>query len=122
MHDPMVVAHTIRRPWPRNKPFRYWPVLVTIWHVEPDGRDALTVCTRRWKWHIHHWKVQVHALQQLRRWALTRCEVCGGKSRKGRYVNVSRHWHRAKDPWWRGERGLYHADCYTTEREGANAA
>jgi hypothetical protein len=44
----------------------YWPPLITIWHVEPHGRDGLTVCggwrtTRNgdrrrasWKWHVVH--------------------------------------------------------------------
>ena len=60
MHDPMVVAFEIRRPWPERqaRPFGktrwrfrgafwniagrglYWPGLVTIWHVEPEGRDS----------------------------------------------------------------------------------
>lgn len=42
MHDPMTVAFEINRPWPnRLKAPRYWPALVTIWHVDPetDGTD-----------------------------------------------------------------------------------
>lgn len=117
MHDPLVVAWGIRRPWPQRSslpatgdPVRwrirlhhscgtwcaddpphksgsfpwwkpgsymshwrlagrdfYWPPLVTVWHREPGGRDALTVCSRRyqdkagkwhyskgWKWHVFH--------------------------------------------------------------------
>lgn len=67
MHDPMVLVFSIRRPWPRvrrlTKPatrrsFRstfwrfgrtelYWPSLIDVWHVEPDGHDALSVCRQR---------------------------------------------------------------------------
>ena len=106
----------------------YWPSLITVWHREPGGRDSGEVCkhwTRwqdadgkwhakrrdRWRWHVHHWRVQVHPLQGLRRWALTRCEWCGGRSRRGDVVNVSRSWDCERSPWWRGERGLFHQDC-----------
>lgn len=86
----------------------YWPALITIWHCEPGGHDALTVCRdRRWRWHVRHWRVQVHALQRLRRALLTRCEECG---RKGR-PNVSFDWDRNRGHWWQGERGLYHREC-----------
>jgi hypothetical protein len=98
----------------------YWPSFITVWHVEPGGADAFTVCQRRekdadgtwryngrWKWHIHHWKIQVHPLQRLRRAFLTRCEECG---RKGS-PNVSHQWDLERGPWWRGERGLYHMEC-----------
>jgi hypothetical protein len=97
----------------------YWPSFITVWHCEPGGADALTVCrdrvqrpdgqwtyTRGWKWHVRHWKIQVHPLQRLRRALLTRCEECG---RKG-HPNVS-HGGRERTRWWRGERGLYHFEC-----------
>jgi hypothetical protein len=91
----------------------YWPSLITVWHVEPGGTDSFTVCKRstRWQWHVHHWRVQFHPIQHFRRWALTRCEWCGGRSRKGDAVNVSKQWDRDGGHWWRGERGLFHGDC-----------
>lgn len=106
----------------------YWPSFITIWHVEPDGHDSGEVCkhshrwqdaegkwhskpSSRWRWHIWHWKIRVAPLQHLRRWALTRCEWCGGRSKKGDYVNCSHQWDREGGSWWRGERGLFHADC-----------
>lgn len=143
MHDPMVVAFSIRRPWP-NRPrkaqrdrwkFRsgghlscfwviagrefYFPGLITVWHREPNGADALTVCGRdadgrridSWRWHVRHWRIQIHPAQTFRRWLLTRCEWCGGKSRNGSRVNVSHSWDGERSPWWRGERGLFHMDC-----------
>lgn len=43
MHDPMTVAFDIKRPWPRRRTdfdrahgWRYWPSLVTVWHVDPE--------------------------------------------------------------------------------------
>lgn len=163
MHDPIVVAWDIQRPWPRIRrkdwngqkrwfqaryswakwykpwsgwmkfwrvgPFElYWPGLITIWHNEPKGRDSGEVCKhhvrwqdeagkwhskpkRAWKYHVHHWSIQVHPWQHFRRWAFTRCEWCNGRSRKGDYVNCSKQWDRERGPWWRGESGLFHSDC-----------
>lgn len=138
MHDPDVVAFDIKRPWPeRSEPmgkerwrFRgsfwtiaghglYWPDLVTVWHREPGGRDALTVCRHGripWQLHVHHWRIQVPPLQALRRRLLTRCEWCGGRSRKRDVVNHSQTWDGLRSPWWRGERGLFHSDCSSIEQ------
>lgn len=105
----------------------YWPSIITIWHREPAGRDSGEVCkqfTRHqvadrtwtyrnhhaWRLHLHHWKIQISPLQDLRRWALTRCTWCGGPSRKGDQVDVS-FGRGDRGPWWRGETGLYHHDC-----------
>jgi hypothetical protein len=139
MHDPLVVAFEIPRPWPKTsrprtidgtpvKPFRYWPSLVTVWHREPGGHDSGDVCkhyrryqdssgewqtkvTNGWKWHAHHWKIQVPPLQELRRRLLTRCVWCGGRSRKRDPVNVSHSWDGRRARWWQGERGLFHGNC-----------
>lgn len=127
MHDPLVVAYEIRRPWPTKRDstgWRHWPPLITVWHREPGGHDALTICRKRaqapdggwkysdtWRWHINHWKIQVPALQELRRRLLTRCTWCGGRSRKGDAANMSHQWDGPRVRWWQGERGLYHGDC-----------
>jgi hypothetical protein len=140
MHDPMVVAFEIRRPWPKiskltdhrreRRGFRgafwyaagyeiYWPGMITVWHNEPGGADAFEVCRHgsRWKWHVHHWSIQFSPWQHFRRWAFTRCEWCGGPHRKGDAVNVGRGWYdgpRAQH-WWQSESGLYHGDCFSVD-------
>lgn len=85
--------------------------LATIWHVEPGGRDAFEVCKRttRWKWHVHHWRLQVHALQELRARLFDRCAECG---RRGR-PNVSHQWDGPGVGWrkWRSAPGLFHHEC-----------
>lgn len=125
MHDPMVVAWKIRNPWPsrstavgRNWYFR---PLVTIWHVEPGGRDSGSVCKHsrqrggrwaadgRWRWHVWHWHIQISPLQEIRARLFDRCALCG---RKGR-PNISHQWDGPGVGWrkWRSRQGLYHDQC-----------
>lgn len=115
----------------------YWPPLITVWHNEPHGRDAGQVCKhyrrwrdpdgqwqsklqRSWRFHIHHWSIQVHPLQTLRRRLLTRCEWCNGRSAKSDPVNVSHQWDGPRGRWWQGEPGLYHRDCSAISSAHAN--
>ena len=91
--------------------------LARIWHVEPGGRDSGEVCKhwadgkpkRAWKWHIHHWSIQIPALQSWRARLFDRCAECG---RKGR-PNVSHQWDGPGVGWrkWRSRPGLYHSQC-----------
>lgn len=64
------------------------------------------------KWHFWHWHVQVHHLQLLRRWLLSRCCVCGkgfkwGESPVGNWGSPPPRWLEA----FRGERGIRHTNC-----------
>lgn len=117
MHDPLVVAFEIPRPWPRRLRAparrRCWPSLVTVWHREPGDRDAFEVCKHRthWKWHVHHWQIQVPPFQALRRRLLTYCAWCGGRDAPGDRVNHSFGVPAERGPWWQGERNLFHSDC-----------
>lgn len=136
MHDPLTVAFEIRRPWPKPDKWKtenaartgtrwkfngafwvvagrglYWPCMITVWHRDPSGYDDTTCRGQRWQWHVHHWKIQISPLQQLRRRLLTRCTWCGGRSAKDDAVNHSHQWDGPRARWWQGERGLFHADC-----------
>ena len=129
MHDPDVVAFDIPRPWPRrglDRRRRYWPAIVTVWHREPGGADALTVCrstvrdengkfirfTKSWKWHVHHWHIQVRPLQKLRRKLITRCSGCGGRTSKADPINIGGSWYPPMTHWWQSEADIYHQACY----------
>jgi hypothetical protein len=139
MHDPLTVAFEIRRPWPRTENWKteqaartgqrwqigaafwvlagrglYWPCTITVWHRDPSGYDDTTCRGKRWRLHLHHWRIQVSLLQHLRRRLRTRCAWCGGRDRKGDAINVSHDWDRPRTRWWQGERGLYHRDCSLT--------
>jgi hypothetical protein len=136
MHDPLTVAFEIRRPWPKGADWRtqqaartgtrwqigspfcvlagrglYFPSLITVWHRDPSGYDHTTCRGTRWRLHVHHWKLQIRPLQELRRRLLTRCAWCHGRHRKGDSVNVSHTWNGPRGRWWRGEPDLYHRDC-----------
>lgn len=107
----------------------YFPSILTVWHVEPKGRDSGTVCPHYvrwrdhtgkwrskplngWRWHVHHWHLQVPPLQDLQRRLFQRCEWCGGRSTKAAPVNVSHQWDAPKNrPWWSSKPGLFHMGC-----------
>lgn len=64
------------------------------------------------KWHFWHWHFQVHHLQQLRRWLLSRCEVCGRGFKWGE--SPVGHWDSPpprRFEMLRGERGVRHTGC-----------
>ena len=46
MHDPMTLAFTIRRPWPQRfgDKTRWWPPLISIWHVDPERGGSDDSC------------------------------------------------------------------------------
>jgi hypothetical protein len=111
----MVVAFEIPRPWPRKSSIsgrRYWPALVTVWHVEPGGHDAFEVCKHasRWQWHVWHWKVQIRPLQTLKRFLFERCIECGRRYPWG-YAPVSHQWDGPGSRWFRIGRLNYHHEC-----------
>lgn len=93
----------------------YWPALITVWHNEPGGRDAGEVCGYPHGWkllrHLRHVRVQFHPLGHFRRWALTRCAWCGGRSLKTDPVNCSHQWDGPRGKWWQGEPDLFHGSC-----------
>lgn len=71
MHDPLVVAFEIKRPWPDSyettgRRRRYWPAMITVWHREPGGRNSGTVCKQNSrKWHVLHIKWHVYEVRIL---------------------------------------------------------
>lgn len=131
MHDPMVVAFEIKRPWPARSSFgdrkRWWPSMVTVWHVEPKGHDSGTVCKhylrwqdeeekwhskplRAWRWHVWHWRLQVVPVQQFHRWVFERCELCGRRY-PWNYSPVAHSWNLKRGRWFHFDRRAYHHEC-----------
>jgi hypothetical protein len=77
------------------------------WH----WRHRLT--KRRWwqhpKWHVHHWRFQVHPLQDFKRWAFSRCAECRRRFSWG-YCPVGR-WGNTGPQWFRSEEMVFHHEC-----------
>jgi hypothetical protein len=78
-------------------------------------------CILRWtqpwyrhaRWHVWHWRFQVHPWQTFRRWLLTRCARCGKRFAWGESP-VSHSWDSPRKRFLRGEVGLYHSECSVT--------
>lgn len=62
------------------------------------------------KWHVWHWKFQIHPLQQFKRWAFSRCAACGKRFPYG-YAPTSHQWSGGGPRWFRSERHVYHSEC-----------
>lgn len=77
------------------------------------GRQLLA--KKRWwfqkpRWHVHHWKLQIHAIQSLKRWLFTRCERCGGRFRWGESA-CTNSWNGTGPLWFRSEKHVHHSNC-----------
>lgn len=95
-----------------------WRTWVTVWHVEPEGRDSGTVCKHwadghqlhAWRWHVHHWHIQIQPLQRIRGRLFDRCAECG----RGGPLPFSGQWDTPGMGWrfWRSRGHIYHDQCH----------
>jgi hypothetical protein len=67
------------------------------------------------RWHVWHWKIQVHHLLMFKRWLFSRCCKCGKGFRWGESP-VSGSWYGTGPLWFRSEQHIYHSNC-----DGASA-
>jgi hypothetical protein len=54
------------------------------------------------KYHFWHWKIQIHDLQNLKRWLFTKCKVCGksfkyGETGVGTWGGDGPRWFKSED-------------------------
>lgn len=94
--------------------------VATVGSEEDCGEFFLTVYRalkryqRPWyrhpRWHVWHWRLQVHPWRSLRRWLFTRCAHCGKCFTYGESP-ISFSWHSPPTPWFGSEPGLYHEVC-----------
>lgn len=59
---------------------------------------------RKWyqhpKWHIHHWSIQFHPIQQFKKRYIYKCCVCGKRGTKTHFVSNwtgTKRWHQECD-------------------------
>lgn len=63
------------------------------------------------RWHIYHWYFQIHFIQKLKRWLFSRCAHCGKCFSWGYFPTSSRGDDRGPC-WFKGERDVFHRQCY----------
>jgi hypothetical protein len=76
------------------------------------------------RWHVWHWRLQIHPWQALRRWLFSRCAGCGKRFPYG-YSPVSFQWDSERPRFFCGEVGVYHSECSDhalRDRRQGNAA
>lgn len=64
------------------------------------------------RWHIWHWRLQIHPIQSLKRRLFTRCESCGKRFGRDEPV-VSTDWKACGPRWFRSEPHVFHGRCLT---------
>ena len=93
-------------------------------HIRRTFRFHKSV-TRKWwqhpRWHVWHWWLQVHPLQDFKRWAFSRCAGCGKGFARGRAV-VSASWGSSGPMWFKGEHDVWHNECFQEHRAANKAA
>jgi len=62
------------------------------------------------RWHVHHWSIQVHFIQNLKRWLFSRCASCGERFSWG-YAPVTPKWEGTGPLWFKSETKIYHHKC-----------
>lgn len=113
----------------------WWPVDIDELHGLPsEARRAVEYVWFRWRhqlgrrrwwqsprWHVHHWKIQIHAVQALKRWAFSRCSACGRRFTWG-YAPVSHVWGSDGPQWFRSETNVFHCECSSVQLSGKKEA
>ena len=83
-------------------------------------KDKLTA--RHWwqhpKFHLHHWEVQIHVLQALKRYLFSRCSRCGGRfswkeATRGQVIGT---WHGNGPAWFKNAEKIWHFKCDPTSK------
>jgi hypothetical protein len=62
------------------------------------------------RWHIWHWQIQIHPLQNFKRWAFSRCCKCGKRFGYGSSP-ITGSWDSEGPKWFRSEKNIWHQSC-----------
>lgn len=143
--DPLEIVGQINWPWPTNVEGRSVSTpFITIWHVDPGVCDNDDSCYEgmrayysgrgevdgypgqldqmwwfnkalAWRLHFWHWRVQIHPLQNLKRWLSSRCDYCGEGFAWGE-IPVTTHddpYQNNQPGWLWSERDVFHSECFS---------
>ena len=103
-------------------------------HLSPAAQEAVRfvwwqwrqkLTARRWwqhpRWHLRHWQINVLPLQAFKRWAFSRCAVCGKRFswRECATGQVIGTWD-GKGPQWFGGENITHMRCSRSKPVEAN--
>lgn len=111
-----VCRHYVRKndPQPPAWRVRLSPFLKAHPHRETPADPAAGrawIADRAWKWHVHHWHIQIHLNQRLKRFLLERCEECGRRY-PWSYAPISHQWDGPRTTWRGGVvHRAYHHEC-----------
>ncbi len=86
---------------PLGTPFEKLRNIQAAWLYKPG---------RPWRWHVWHWRFQIHPLQNFKRWAFSRCEKCGKRFGWGESP-VSGQWSGTGPLWFRSEKHVRHGSA-----------
>lgn len=62
------------------------------------------------RWHIWHWELQIHPVQDFKRWAFSRCAKCHKRFPWG-YSVISGSWEGTGPRWFYSEKNVFHQGC-----------
>ena len=62
------------------------------------------------RWHLWHWQIQIHPLQDFKRWAFSRCADCGRGFKWGESPWTN-SWNGTGPRWFKGEEDVHHSQC-----------
>jgi hypothetical protein len=97
LRDSIIGTYRIqwKEPWKRDEQLRNYVTTIYSWIMREE---------RPWykhpRWHIHHWSIQIHPLQKLKRRFWDKCCVCGKRGTKSHFMsdwNGTKRWHQECD-------------------------
>lgn len=62
------------------------------------------------RWHVWHWKIQIHPFANFKRWMFSRCCKCGKGFRWGE-APCTANWNSKGPQWFKSEADIYHTSC-----------
>ena len=81
--------------WKREEALNYYSSIIYGWLLREN---------RKWyqhpRWHIHHWSIQFHPWQDLKRRYWNKCCICGKRGSKSPFMtdwNGTKRWHQKCD-------------------------